>query len=690
MIEDICAGETDDDIIEALENLPNGLKGLFRRMKQRVASRNGAARAIKTLQFCGVAKRPLTIEELREALTIKRGQKDLDQGQLVPDFHEVLTNCCSFLFVDEEEQTVHYIHHSAKTYLFTNDIEHDEKAFVKARLDIELGILCMTYLNFGILKGQLARPKNSLHTAIHPAIQPAMIARYALSQNSEQHGNFSGKVAQYLLRHRDRFNSMSHQNIERCFQEALGSIELVRLKSELQSRPFHFLDYAKTNWIFHLKDLNNTDEHSWALFCKCVESSNIADRPWEAGQPRSDSMWIGDVSKQLDWIIQTGHAALSLHYEISTKNSLLMQDGRDLLVHASRQGQIEFVNNLLKDSNLHQSTLARALHAAADSGHLDIVERLLTEVNIVDLYPLMCAEMTLLTAAAKGHLDVVETSAVTMSKEKCTIYQYTEIALHAAAAEGHHEMVDRLLISKPDVNQVGPELTCEDTKWLARQIDLREPSSKIRESLDQRTEHRSALQVAAKGGHLKVVELLLAAKADVNAAGTDYRTALHLAAEQGHFETVERLLEAQADSFRLAGGQTALHLAAERGHLNIVNRLLETQPRGYDTHEDSWTPTALNLAARNGRLEIVQKLLAVDKRSNFRCSNILHAADAARESGHQKVAEMLEDELRGYERQENYRHQFIDEQSLDETASFPPQAVSRKAGPFVRDYAYFA
>ena len=57
------------------------------------------------------------------------------------------------------------------------------------------------------------------------------------------------------------------------------------------------------------------------------------------------------------------------------------------------------------------------------------------------------------------------------------------------------------------------------------------------------------LQAAAEGGHLAVVEWLLAVKADVNAAASYYnsQTVLQAAAGGGHLAVVEWLLAAKAD-----------------------------------------------------------------------------------------------------------------------------------------------
>ena len=68
------------------------------------------------------------------------------------------------------------------------------------------------------------------------------------------------------------------------------------------------------------------------------------------------------------------------------------------------------------------------------------------------------------------------------------------------------------------------------------------------------------------------------AQADVNAvaAGGHGRTALQSAAEGGHLDMVERLLAAEAEVNAVAGrfsGQTALQAAAQGGHLDVVEKL---------------------------------------------------------------------------------------------------------------------
>jgi hypothetical protein len=92
--------------------------------------------------------------------------------------------------------------------------------------------------------------------------------------------------------------------------------------------------------------------------------------------------------------------------------------------------------------------------------------------------------------------------------------------------------------------------------------------------VDNKEELSYGLPHAAGGGHLEIVQRLLDAKADVNAAAAyGGRTALQAAAGGGHLEVVQRLLDAKADVNAAAAagyrGRTALQAAAEGGHLEV-------------------------------------------------------------------------------------------------------------------------
>ena len=82
------------------------------------------------------------------------------------------------------------------------------------------------------------------------------------------------------------------------------------------------------------------------------------------------------------------------------------------------------------------------------------------------------------------------------------------------------------------------------------------------------------LLFAARSGDLASAKLLVAARADVNAAGQDGNAALVVAAHSGHGRLAGYLLEAGADPNVSGAGYTALHAAILRGDLALVDALL--------------------------------------------------------------------------------------------------------------------
>ncbi|MHC4592034.1 MAG: ankyrin repeat domain-containing protein [Planctomycetota bacterium] len=87
---------------------------------------------------------------------------------------------------------------------------------------------------------------------------------------------------------------------------------------------------------------------------------------------------------------------------------------------------------------------------------------------------------------------------------------------------------------------------------------------------------RTALHVAARAGHVQVVEILLAHDADARLKDFVYATPLHDAALRGHREVAELLVEADAMvNSRDGNGMSPLHFAARQGHAEVVGFLLD-------------------------------------------------------------------------------------------------------------------
>ncbi|KAK0108511.1 hypothetical protein ONS95_003314 [Cadophora gregata] len=163
---------------------------------------------------------------------------------------------------------------------------------------------------------------------------------------------------------------------------------------------------------------------------------------------------------------------------------------------------------------------------------------------------------------------------------------YGQNALQAACAQGHASIVARLIAAGADVNAAG---------------DFNRP--------------RTALQIAAVAGNIEIVDMLLAAGADFNVPAAKYngRTALQAASEGGHLAVIEKLLKIEADVNAPGaryGGLTALQASCSpTSNIAAVRRLLATGADVNAPPSRYFGLTALQNASLHGNLDIVNELL---------------------------------------------------------------------------------
>jgi ankyrin repeat protein len=123
---------------------------------------------------------------------------------------------------------------------------------------------------------------------------------------------------------------------------------------------------------------------------------------------------------------------------------------------------------------------------------------------------------------------------------------------------------------------------------------------------DNRNRNRNraiAIQLAAKNGHLAVVERLLQdERVDPSASNN---LAIRMAAQNGHLTVVERLLQDP----RVDPSANAIQFAAVRGHVAVVERLLDDDRVDPSANNNN----AVRWAAHFGHLAVVDRLLEDDR-----------------------------------------------------------------------------
>ncbi len=232
-IESLCGMETDDDIRQALADLPKDLSETFSRILRK-CDRLGKNYQREILELITVARRPLTTEELREALSVVPGDAVWNPTRLLNDVFSALLCCGSLLVVDEEELTVRFVHHSVKQFLLDDFKSASDTTVITDSANRRMANLIVTYLSYGVFETQLS-------TTVFPKVMAGEAPSNIINSTLDFSAN-ARSLALMLLKYKNRPGI----DISKALAEASS------ISHQHSADRFHFLSYAKLYWLQHL------------------------------------------------------------------------------------------------------------------------------------------------------------------------------------------------------------------------------------------------------------------------------------------------------------------------------------------------------------------------------------------------------------------------------------------------------
>jgi ankyrin repeat protein len=589
-IQSLCSMKTDHAIREALADLPRDLSETFDRILQKSGSSDPSLQA-KTLQLILAAYRPLTTDELREALSVTPGDATWDSSRVLNNVHSALASCGCLLAIDEEELTVRVVHHSVKQYMLSglDGVKHVSFSLKDARRTFADTVV--TYLNYDVFMTELSRVK------VHP-----IMTQSAPSKIVEAAVPSSGIIRDLAMR-------LLKSRRQPAFDMSKAVAEA---RSSFQSRPentFRFYLYARRYWQDHVLYVSGHEDTIFRLSTRLVHGQ-------ASGLQKLDTNYCTHIQRAVEY----GNANVL---------GLLFQAGKI-------------------DTNARDSDGLTPLMWAASKGHRDTVEVLLS-VGKADVDAKDASGSTpLIWAASYGHQDTVE---VLLSLGKADVAAKDNdgrTPLMWAARVGHKDIVKLLLsVGKADINAKG------DDGWTTLMEAASHGFKDIVEVLlsvgkahvDAKDSFgRTPMVYAIKYGHKDVVEVLLSVgKARVDTEDNLGWTPMVWAIKYGHKDIVEVLLSVgKADIHAKDNNRwTPLIWAAKDGFKDIVEVLLSVGKPDVDAKDKSGL-TPLMLASSGGHKETVKILLSVGKADiNAKDNSGLTPLMWGARSGHKDIVEVL-------------------------------------------------
>ncbi|XEV07188.1 hypothetical protein FSHL1_012475 [Fusarium sambucinum] len=237
-LDSICDEVSDYDIRAAIQYLPSDLTETFKRNLSKASARDSKRLHVRVFKLLVGARELLTAEQLRQAASVTIGQTVWNSDKEITTIHPVLKFCGSLVMVDEEDDTVRFIHHSARSFCLDGLHALTDSNFTQLEADQYMAETLVTYLSCNIFETRISKDVVPNINASH---MPKVVAANTISSHYK-----GTKITDMLLRSRLKL------------KRDIGPTLAKRSVDNYQRDHFPLKSYAKRHWLHqtsHLEDL---------------------------------------------------------------------------------------------------------------------------------------------------------------------------------------------------------------------------------------------------------------------------------------------------------------------------------------------------------------------------------------------------------------------------------------------------
>jgi hypothetical protein len=304
-LDDLCRAETDNSMRKVLRNLPRDLGETYDRLLARIDVAEQRQYIKRMFSWIICARRPLEVEELREAIAFTLEDDHFDPSKIPNDLGRLARACGNLIVIDDDDNTVQIAHYTVEQYLLTKQgCQPSFFHFTREQANLEVGNVCLAYLSFPDFVLQLKKYNNAA-TSHLAALENVVRKESMLPPNSQ-----AAKLVKALKR--SRGNQGASTNIE--FARHLSGPKWRDLPATLKVK-YHALSYVAENWLHH----TTMTREGWEISPPSLRYVHLFDvlalekefpfdiRPWDS----VPLQWQGfPFILQLGWAISTNHLPL--------------------------------------------------------------------------------------------------------------------------------------------------------------------------------------------------------------------------------------------------------------------------------------------------------------------------------------------------------------------------------------------
>ncbi|KAL3293838.1 vegetative incompatibility protein het-e-1, partial [Colletotrichum asianum] len=304
----VCSEVSDHDIREALGSLPKDLNETYARILKNSARLDHRNRHVRLFKFVTAAFEPLDLDQMQDIMSVTAGDISWDPSKLINDIMSILKFCGSLVMIDEEEHTVRFVHHTARSFCLGSlgTSLYKTLPFTEIEAHRALGEATLTYLNYGIFDKQLS-------IRVIPNIDARRLPEQIVRQTVRSSRLASNLLKKKLGRPRDVGHILAN----------LGSGPTTGNGSQDQ-HPFY--SYAERFWLLQSRHVFGPNMRGlWDRLMKKSDASSVevlSSTPHLAGLLDTALANISDVPAVV-WALNYSHVFFFDHLMTSRENKSL-------------------------------------------------------------------------------------------------------------------------------------------------------------------------------------------------------------------------------------------------------------------------------------------------------------------------------------------------------------------------------